>query len=140
MNCVWLLKFKDMKDFRNLLTTGVIVEFNDESYGIVCGNMILAKFNYCLIDELTDDLYIEGSSSHIVRMWDRRKGETDNDVMIGKSESLFSNFIIDDNIFWTIYDEEDDDDDTKENTSNKDLPTKKIGIYSGERYQRKHRK
>lgn len=136
-----------MKDLKKLLTNGVIVEFNDESYGIVVGNMILSEFNYCLIDEVTDDLYIDGSSTHIVKIWQRRDGDIDSDVSLVIHSVLFDNCLIDDNIFWIIYDSDIDyvyeNNDVifeEEINTEKLVPSKKIGIYSGKRYIKKHRK
>lgn len=136
-----------MKDLKKLLTNGVIVEFNDESYGIVVGNMILSEFNYCLIDEVTDDLYIDDSSTHIVKIWQRRDGDIDSDVSLVIHSVLFDNCLIDDNIFWIIYDSDIDyvyeNNDVifeEEINTEKLVPSKKIGIYSGKGYIRKHRK
>ena len=44
-----------MKDLKKLLTTGVIVEFNDETYGLVLDNIIIAYDNDCTINELDDE-------------------------------------------------------------------------------------
>lgn len=79
LDCIWLLKFKNMKDFRNLLTTG---------------------------EEIDSDIFSP--------IYDRYESE--------KHDSI---------IFEINMGEEE-----KASESS----TKKIGIYSEKRYQRKHRK
>ena len=59
-----------MKDLKKLLTTGVIVEFNDKTYGLVFDNMIISYDNDCMINELNDELYLT-RSIYIKKIWQR---------------------------------------------------------------------
>lgn len=141
-----------MKDLKKLLTTGVIVEFNDETYGLVLDNIIIAYDNDCTINELDDELYLT-RSTYIKKIWQRRDGDvdSDSDVRLVIHSVLFDNCTIDDDIFRIIYDSDSDSDSDyiyenndaifeEEINTEKLVPSKKIGIYSGKRYIQKHRK
>lgn len=141
-----------MKDLKKLLTTGVIVEFNDETYGLVLDNIIIAYDNDCTINELDDELYLT-RSTYIKKIWQRRDGDvdSDSDVRLVIHSVLFDNCTIDDDIFRIIYDSDSDSDSDyiyenndaifeEEINTEKLVPLKKIGIYSGKRYIQKHRK
>lgn len=145
--CV-VIKSLDMKDLKKLLTTGVIVEFNDKTYGLVLDNIIIAYDNDCTINELDDVLYLT-RNTYIKRIWQRRDGDIDSDVRLVIHSVLFDNCTIDDDIFRIIYDSDSDSDYVYENNdaifeeeinTEKLVPSKKIGIYSGKRYIKKHRK
>lgn len=139
-----------MKDLKKLLTTGVIVEFNDETYGLVLDNIIIAYDNDCTINELDDELYLT-RSTYIKKIWQRKDGDVDSDVRLVIHSVLFDNCTIDDDIFRIIYDSDSDSDSDyiyenndaifeEEINTEKLVPSKKIGIYSGKRYIQKHRK
>ena len=141
-----------MKDLKKLLTTGVIVEFNDKTYGLVLDNMIISYDNDCMINELDDELYLT-RSTYIKKIWQRRDGDvdSDSDVRLVIHSVLFDNCTIDDDIFRIIYDSDSDSDSDyiyenndaifeEEINTEKLVPLKKIGIYSGKRYIQKHRK
>ena len=141
-----------MKDLKKLLTTGVIVEFNDKTYGLVFDNMIISYDNDCMINELNDELYLT-RSTYIKKIWQRRDGDvdSDSDVRLVIHSVLFDNCTIDDDIFRIIYDSDSDSDSDyiyenndaifeEEINTEKLVPLKKIGIYSGKRYIQKHRK
>lgn len=98
-----------MKDLKKLLTTGVIVEFNDETYGLVLDNIIIAYDNDCTINELDDELYLT-RSTYIKKIWQRRDGDvdSDSDVRLVIHLVLFDNCTIDDDIFRIIYDSDSD--------------------------------
>ena len=135
-----------MKDLKKLLTTGVIVEFNDETYGLVLDNIIIAYDNDCTINELDDELYLT-RSTYIKKIWQRRDGDvdSDSDVRLVIHSVLFDNCTIDDDIFRIIYDSDSDSENNdaifeEEINTEKLVPSKKIGIYSGKRYIQKHRK
>ena len=141
-----------MKDLKKLLTTGVIVEFNDKTYGLVLDNMIISYDNDCMINELDDELYLT-RSTYIKKIWQRRDGDvdSDSDVRLVIHSALFDNCPIDDDIFRIIYDSDSDSDSDyiyenndaifeEEINTEKLVPLKKIGIYSGKRYIQKHRK
>ena len=137
-----------MKDLKKLLTTGVIVEFNDETYGLGLDNMIISYDNDCMINELNDELYLT-RSIYIKKIWQRRDGDvdSDSDVCLVIHSVLFDNCTIDDDIFRIIYDSDSDyvyeNNDAifeEEINTEKLVPLKKIGIYSGKRYIQKHRK
>ena len=141
-----------MKDLKKLLTTGVIVEFNDKTYGLVFDNMIISYDNDCTINELDDELYLT-RSTYIKKIWQRRDGDvdSDSDVRLVIHSALFDNCPIDDDIFRIIYDSDSDSDSDyiyenndaifeEEINTEKLVPLKKIGIYSGKRYIQKHRK
>ena len=61
-----------MEDLKKLLTTGVIVEFHDKTYGLVLDNMIISYDKDCMIDELDDVLYLT-RNTYIKRIWQRRE-------------------------------------------------------------------
>ena len=141
-----------MKDLKKLLTTGVIVEFNDKTYGLVFDNMIISYDNDCMINELNDELYLT-RSIYIKKIWQRRDGDvdSDSDVRLVIHSALFDNCPIDDDIFRIIYDSDSDSDSDyiyenndaifeEEINTEKLVPLKKIGTYSGKRYIQKHRK
>lgn len=135
-----------MKDLKKLLTTGVIVEFNDETYGLVLDNIIIAYDNDCTINELDDKLYLT-RSTYIKKIWQRRDGDVDSDSDVGLVIHLvlFDNCTINDDIFRIIYDSDSDSENNdaifeEEINTEKLVPSKKIGIYSGKRYIQKHRK
>lgn len=139
-----------MEDLKKLLTTGVIVEFHDKTYGLVLDNMIISYDKDCMIDELDDVLYLT-RNTYIKRIWQRRDGDIDSDVRLVIHSVLFDNCTIDDDIFKIIYDSDSDSDSDyvyenndaifeEEINTEKLVPSKKIGIYSGKRYIKKHRK
>ena len=128
------------------------MEFNDKTYGLVLDNMIISYDNDCMINELDDELYLT-RSTYIKKIWQRRDGDvdSDSDVRLVIHSVLFDNCTIDDDIFRIIYDSDSDSDSDyiyenndaifeEEINTEKLVPLKKIGIYSGKRYIQKHRK
>ena len=83
------------------------MEFNDETYGLVLDNIIIAYDNDCTINELDDELYLT-RSTYIKKIWQRRDGDVDSDVRLVIHSVLFDNCTIDDDIFRIIYDSDSD--------------------------------